>query len=72
MLSERLRNRELFKGCDLLTERQKTLDYLDSLADTLVLAMVTAEVKGVFDREVIEEYVIASIEASEAMYYGEV
>lgn len=72
MLSERLRNRELFKGCNLLDDRQKALELIDGIVDALVLAMLTAEVKELFDRDVIEEYVISTLEKAEALYYGEV
>lgn len=70
MLSERLRNKELFKDADVFEQRKRGLDLLDSQAEKLVIAMRTIENLELFDRETIEEYVIASIEASEVAYYG--
>jgi len=71
MLSEKLRSRTLFE--DKPTEDTKqvmALKFLEECVDHLVILMKTIENMGIMEREDIEDYVIAYLEAYEKRYYA--
>ena len=74
MLSEKMKNRVLFDDEEALVARggrvAKALDILEECVDHLVLGMKTIESLGILDRDEMESYVIAYLEAYEGRYYS--
>ena len=71
MLTERLREKELFKE-DLKKEesRQDALRLLDDQTEALITAMVAVERRKDYEREEIERYVLRRMEYYEVYLYG--
>lgn len=69
LLSDRLKNRELFEDEVKVSSMQKALAMLEECTDQLVLTMRTIEKMGILEREHIQDYVLNRMEAYEKRYY---
>lgn len=69
LLSEKLKNRDLFEREVKLTSMGKALAMLEECTDQLILTMRTIEKMGLIEREHIQEYVLNRMEAYEKRYY---
>lgn len=69
LLSEKLKNRDLFEREVKLTSMGKALAMLEECTDQLILTMRTIEKMGLIERENIQEYVLNRMEAYEKRYY---
>lgn len=69
LLSEKLKNRDLFEREVKLTSMGKALAMLEECTDQLILTMRTIEKMGLIERENIQEYVLNRMEAYEKKYY---
>lgn len=72
MLSERLKNKELFRGIDVDESylRDEAKDALKNTVNTLILTMKIVQDAGLMDSEEIENLVIGYIEGYERRYYS--
>lgn len=72
MLSERLKNKELFPD-SRLDNRYKELakDMLKDVVENLVIGMRAAEKYGGMSQEDVEQYVIERLEEVEKRYYSD-
>lgn len=69
MLSERLKNRELFEREIKLASTERALMMLEECTEQLVLTMRTVEKMGILERENIQDYVLNRMESYEKKYY---
>lgn len=69
MLSERLKNRELFEREIKLASTERALALLEECTEQLVLTMRTVEKMGLLERDNIQDYVLNRMESYEKKYY---